>query len=118
MITEQSRGLIVALSIRWFGCRNGDGPDFRCFVDTSRLDNTGGVERVASKMDFSRPRVIADYALGEGVHSCEIARRMSPDSHLVLFGLDSACAHHLERQFAQDRRVNVIHGDAARAAIC
>jgi len=48
----------------------------------------------------------------------EIARRMRQDSHLVLFGLDSACAHHLERQFAQDRRVNVIHGDAARAAIC
>ena len=35
------------------------------------------VERVASKMDFSQPRVIAEYGPGEGVHSREIARRMS-----------------------------------------
>src|SRR5207249_10055164 len=43
------------------------------------------VERVASKMDFNRSRVIAEYGPGEGVHSREIARRMSPDSHLLLF---------------------------------
>jgi phospholipid N-methyltransferase len=72
------------------------------------------VERVASKMDFSRPRVIAEYGPGEGVHSREIARRMSPDSHLLLFELDPAFSHDLERQFARDRRVHVIHGDAAR----
>ncbi len=47
------------------------------------------VERVASKMDFSQPRVIAEYGPGEGVHSREIARRMSPDSQLLLFELDS-----------------------------
>jgi len=34
------------------------------FVDTSRLDNTGGVERVASKMDFSRPRDRAAHESG------------------------------------------------------
>ncbi len=61
------------------------------------------VERVASKMDFSRPRVIAEYGPGEGVHSREIARRMTPGSHLLLF----------ELEFAADRRVHVIHGDAA-----
>jgi phospholipid N-methyltransferase len=72
------------------------------------------VERVASKMDFSQPRVIAEYGPGEGVHSREIARRMSPDSHLLLFELDQAFARDLERQFARDRRVHVIHGDAAR----
>src|SRR5207247_7313116 len=71
-------------------------------------------ERVASKMDFSQPRVIAEYGPGEGVHSREIARRMSPDSHLLLFELDPAFSHDLERQFARDRRVHVIHGDAAR----
>src|SRR5512133_3255985 len=71
------------------------------------------VERVASKMDFSRPRVIAEYGPGEGVHSREIARRMCPDSHLFLFELDRAFARALERQFAGDRRVHVIHGDAA-----
>jgi phospholipid N-methyltransferase len=71
------------------------------------------VERVASKMDFSGPRVIAEYGPGEGVHSREIARRMSPDSHLLLFELDPAFSRALERQFAADPRVHVIHGDAA-----
>jgi|SRR5882724_1070746 len=71
------------------------------------------VERVASKMDFSQPRVVAEYGPGEGVHSREIARRMSSDSHLLLFELDPAFARDLERQFAGDRRVNVIHADAA-----
>src|SRR5213075_2241486 len=64
-------------------------------------------------MDFSQPRVIAEYGPGEGVHSREIARRMSPDSHLLLFELDAAFSRALERQFAGDARVHVIHGDAA-----
>jgi phospholipid N-methyltransferase len=72
------------------------------------------VERVAAKMDFTRPRVIAEYGPGEGVHSREIARRMSVDSHLLLFELDAAFSHDLERQFADDPRVHVVHGDAAR----
>src|SRR6266567_3161854 len=72
------------------------------------------VERVACKMDFSQPRVIAEYGPGEGVHSREIARRMSSDSHLLLFELDAALSHNLEHQFAGDRRVHVMHGDAAR----
>ena len=71
------------------------------------------VERVASKMDLSQPRVIAEYGPGEGVHSREIARRMSPDSQLLLFEVDRAFARDLERQFAGDARVHVIHGDAA-----
>jgi phospholipid N-methyltransferase len=72
------------------------------------------VERVAGKMDFSQPRVIAEYGPGEGVHSREIARRMSSDSHLLLFELDPALSRDLERQFARDPRVHVVHGDAAR----
>src|SRR5438128_5685360 len=72
------------------------------------------VERVARKMDFSQPRVIAEYGPGEGVHSREIARRMSLDSHLLLFELDPAFSSDLERQFAGDRRVHVVHGDAVR----
>jgi phosphatidylethanolamine/phosphatidyl-N-methylethanolamine N-methyltransferase len=71
------------------------------------------VERVASKIDFSQPRVVAEYGPGEGVHSREIARRMGPGSHLLLFELDRAFARDLERQFAGDPRVHVIHGDAA-----
>ncbi|HEY6206889.1 MAG TPA: methyltransferase domain-containing protein [Chthoniobacterales bacterium] len=72
------------------------------------------VERVAAKMDFSQPRVIAEYGPGEGVHSREIARRMSADSQLLLFELDAAFSRDLERQFADDPRVHVVHGDAAR----
>jgi phospholipid N-methyltransferase len=71
------------------------------------------VNRVASKMDFSEPRVIAEYGPGEGVHSREIASRMSPDSQLLLFELDPDLSRDLERQFANDPRVHVIHGNAA-----
>jgi phospholipid N-methyltransferase len=72
------------------------------------------VKRVARKMDFTQPRVIAEYGPGEGVHSREIARRMSADSQLLLFELDAAFARDLERQFADDPRVHVVHGDAAK----
>lgn len=72
------------------------------------------VERVASKMDFSEPRVIAEYGPGEGVHSREIARRMGPDSQLLLFELDPDLSRDLERQFANDPRVHVINGNAAQ----
>src|SRR3954465_13963234 len=46
------------------------------------------VEGGASKMDFSVPRVIAEYGPGEGVHSREIASRLRPGSQLLLFELD------------------------------
>ena len=65
-------------------------------------------------MDFSEPRVIAEYGPGEGVHSREIVRRMSPGSQLLLFELDPAFSRDLRRQFADDPRVHVINGDAAR----
>ncbi len=71
------------------------------------------VKRVASKMDFSEPRVIAEYGPGDGVHSREIARRMPAGSRLLLFELDPAFASELKRQFVNDPRVQVIHGDAA-----
>jgi len=72
------------------------------------------VERVASKMDFSEPRTIAEYGPGEGVHSREIARRMLPGSQLLLFELDPDFSRDLERQFAKDPRVHVINGNAAQ----
>ena len=72
------------------------------------------VERVASKMDFTGPRVIAEYGPGEGVHSREIARRMPAGSQLLLFELDPDFSRDLERQFANDPRVHVINGDAAQ----
>ncbi len=74
------------------------------------------VERVASKMDFSVPRIVAEYGPGEGVHSRELAARMDPDSQLLLFELDPAFSEDLERQFADDSRVHVINRDAASLA--
>ena len=71
------------------------------------------VERVASKMDFTEPRVIAEYGPGEGVHSREIARRMSADSILLLFELDPDLSRDLKRQFARDPRVHVFNRNAA-----
>src|SRR5262249_45793330 len=71
------------------------------------------VERVALKMDFSEPRTIAEFGPGDGVHSRELVARMNADSRLFLFELDQAFSRELERQFAEDRRVQVINRDAA-----
>ncbi len=70
------------------------------------------VRRVASKFDFSVPRTIAEFGPGEGCHSREIARRMHPNSRLLLFELDAQFAGHLKRQFARDPRVEIINTDA------
>src|SRR4051812_49093708 len=71
------------------------------------------VERVSDKIDFNQARVIAEYGPGEGVHTREIARRMRPDAHLLIFELDAAFSRDLERQFANDPRVTVLNRDAA-----
>ena len=71
------------------------------------------VERVADKVDFARARVIAEYGPGEGAHSREIARRMRPDTQLLLFELDPAFSRDLERQFTNDARIHVLNQDAA-----
>src|SRR5436853_5235593 len=70
------------------------------------------VERVASKIDFDRARVIAEYGPGEGVHSRALAQRMRPDAQLLLFELDPAFSRDLARQFADDQRVRVINANA------
>jgi phospholipid N-methyltransferase len=71
------------------------------------------VERVASKIDFDRARVIAEYGPGEGVHSRALAQRMRPDAQLLLFELDPALSRDLTRQFADDPRVLVVNANAA-----
>src|SRR5579871_6318620 len=71
------------------------------------------IRRVASKMDFSAPRVIVEYGPGEGCHTREIARRMNPESRLILFELDPEFADHLRDQFRDDPRVEVLNQDAA-----
>lgn len=70
------------------------------------------IKRVASKFDFSEPRVIVEFGPGEGCHTRELLSRMHPDSKLLLFELDSELALHLEEQFADDSRVVVINADA------
>jgi phospholipid N-methyltransferase len=71
------------------------------------------VKKVSSKIDFSEPRVIAEFGPGEGVHTREIAKRLAPDSHLLLFELDAELAEHLADQFRHDKRVSVLNTDAA-----
>lgn len=70
------------------------------------------IRKVASKMDFSKPRVIAEFGPGEGCHTREIVSRMSADSKLLLFELDPELAGHLEDQFRDDSRITVLNIDA------
>ena len=69
--------------------------------------------KVADKCDFSEPRTIVELGPGEGSHTREIARRMHPDSRLLLVEIDPVLAEHLREQFADDPRVEVIGADAA-----
>ena len=71
------------------------------------------VRRVADRMDFSKPRVIAEFGPGEGCHTREIVQRMPAGSALLLFELDPELAAHLEAQFADHPGVTVLHADAA-----
>lgn len=70
------------------------------------------IRRVASKFDFSAPRVIVEFGPGEGCHTREIISRMHPDSQLILFELDPELATHLQQQFAEDPRITVLNADA------
>lgn len=70
------------------------------------------IRRVADKFDFSEPRIIAEFGPGEGCHTREIIKRMHPDSKLLLFELDPELARHLSKQFADDKRIIVVNGDA------
>lgn len=68
--------------------------------------------KTARCIDFSKPRVVVELGPGEGCHTRQIVRRMNPDSRLILVELDSHFADHLKEQFAADKRVTVVHGDA------
>ncbi len=68
--------------------------------------------RTARFIDYSGARTVVELGPGEGCHSRKIVRRMSADSKLILIELDDHFADHLKRQFADDPRVSVVHGDA------
>lgn len=70
------------------------------------------IRRVASKFDFSEPRVIVEYGPGEGCHTREIARQMHRDSTLLMFELDGELTGHLRRQFRHNPRIHVINAGA------
>ncbi len=72
------------------------------------------IKKVSDKMDFSEPRVIAEFGPGEGCHSREILKRLQPGSKLLLFELDPELADHLKSQFRHDERVEVLNMDAGR----
>lgn len=72
------------------------------------------IRKVSDKMDHAGPRVIAEFGPGEGCHTREIARRMHPDSHLLLFEIDPELCDHLRKQFASDPRVSVHNEDCVR----
>lgn len=68
--------------------------------------------QTASRLDFSRPRVVVELGPGEGCHTRQILRRMNPESKLILFELDPEFVGHLRKQFRNDRRVTVLQTDA------
>ncbi len=68
--------------------------------------------RTAKRIDFSKPRVVIELGPGEGCHTRQIVRRMNAESRLILIELDDHFAAHLEKQFARDERVTVVHADA------
>lgn len=68
--------------------------------------------QTAKRIDFSKPRVVVELGPGEGCHTRQIVRRMNADSKLILIELDEHFAAHLEKQFADDPRVTVVHADA------
>ncbi len=63
-------------------------------------------------MDFSKPRIIVELGPGEGCHTRRIAKKMCPNSRLVLFELDKDFCRHLHKQFRHDPRITILNTDA------
>ncbi len=72
--------------------------------------------KTARRIDFSKPRVVIELGPGEGCHTRQIVKQMNAESRLVLIELDDHFAAHLEKQFAGDDRVTVVHADALHLA--
>ena len=68
--------------------------------------------QTARVIDFTKARTVVELGPGEGCHSRRILRRLRADAKLILIELDSHFTEHLEKQFAGDDRVAVIHGNA------
>lgn len=70
------------------------------------------IKRVTAKFDFSQPRIIVEFGPGEGCQTREILKRMHPESRLILFELDPEFTTHLEKQFRNEPRVEILNTDA------
>ena len=74
------------------------------------------IRRTAGLMDFSQDLTVVELGPGEGCHTRRIVRRMSAGSRMILIELDPHLADHLDRQFSDDRRVQVVQADAMQLA--
>lgn len=70
-------------------------------------------KKILDRFDLSKKCVFVEFGPGEGCHTRELLRQSTPDSEFLLFEINHTLARHLEQQFKHDKRVHVIHGDAA-----
>ena len=73
-------------------------------------------KRTAAYIDYSNARTVVELGPGEGCHTRRIIRRLDPSARLILIELDAHFAKHLETQFADDSRVEVVHANALHLA--
>lgn len=71
------------------------------------------INRVLEHIDFSGPRTLVEFGGGEGCYTRELAKRLGPDSRILVFELDPQLAEHLRQQFRDDPRVMIYQSDAA-----
>lgn len=70
-------------------------------------------KKILDRFDLTKRCVFVEFGPGEGCHTRELLRQATPDSEFLLFEINHTLARHLEQQFKHDKRVHVIHGDAA-----
>jgi phospholipid N-methyltransferase len=74
------------------------------------------VDRLLSKVDWSRARTIVEYGPGVGTITSHILERMAPDARLVVFEMNGDFVSYLRRAFP-DSRLHVVHGSAENVGI-
>lgn len=70
-------------------------------------------KKVLDRFDLTKRCVFVEFGPGEGCHTRELLRQATQDSEFFLFEINHPLARLLEQQFKHDKRVHVIHGDAA-----
>ena len=72
------------------------------------------IDRILSKVDWSRARVIVEYGPGVGTITREILGRMRPDAMLLAIEMNEDFAEYLKHNL-RDPRLRVVRGSAADA---